>query len=84
MTKKIIQQHTKESTLKIIVKPNAPKTEVICWDDNKQALRIAVSAPPDKNKANLELLKFLKKQTNQKCEIIMGAKSREKSIKFVN
>lgn len=77
-----IQKHIKAGILKVIVKPNAPKTEIISWDDNKQALRIAVSAVPDKNKANNNLLKFLKKQTGKKCEIVSGTKSREKVIRF--
>ena len=78
----MIKEHIKNKILKVIVKPNAPKTEIISWDDNKQALRIAVSAVPDKNKANTALLKFLKKQTGNKCELVIGAKSREKTIKF--
>ena len=77
-----ISKYIKDRILKVIVKPNSPKTEVIGWDNNKQALRIAVSAVPEKGKANTELLKFLKKQTGMKCEIISGAKSREKTIRF--
>lgn len=79
-----ISKHIKSGILKVIVKPNSPKTEVIGWDRNKHALRIAVSAVPDKNKANNELLKFLKKQTGMKCEIKSGAKSREKTIIFLS
>ena len=77
-----ISNHIKSGILKVIVKPNAPKTKIISWDDNRQALRIAVSAVPDKNKANIELLKFLKKQTGNKCKLVKGTKSREKMITF--
>jgi uncharacterized protein (TIGR00251 family) len=77
-----IDQYAKQGILNVIVKPNAPNTEIIGWDDNRQALRIAVSAVPDKNKANTELLKFIKKQTGKRCELISGAKSREKKIRF--
>ena len=79
---KIIKRISK-GILKVIVKPNSPKTEIIGWDNEKQAIRIAVSAAPDKNKANTELLKFLKRQTSRKCEIKSGAKSKEKIIMFV-
>ena len=79
----MIKEHIKDRVLKVVVKPNSPKTEVIGWDNNKQALRIAVSAVPDKNKANTELLKFLKKQTGMRCEIKSGARSRDKTIRFV-
>jgi uncharacterized protein (TIGR00251 family) len=77
-----ISKHINNSILHIIVKPSAPKTEIITWDDNKQALRIAVAAVPDKDRANTELLKFLKKKTGKRCEIISGKKSREKKIRF--
>jgi uncharacterized protein (TIGR00251 family) len=79
----MIKGHIKGRILKVIVKPNSPKTEFIGWDDSKQALRIAVAAVPDKNKANTELLKFLKKQTGKRCEIKSGARSRDKIIKFL-
>ncbi|MFC1741403.1 DUF167 domain-containing protein [Nanoarchaeota archaeon] len=77
-----IVDHITDNTLKIIAKPNSPKTAVIGWDDNKKALRIAIAAVPDKDKANTELLKFLKKQTGKRCEIASGSRSREKIIKF--
>jgi uncharacterized protein YggU (UPF0235/DUF167 family) len=46
-------------------------------------LHIAVAAVPDKDKANIALLKFLKKETGMKCELISGAKSREKTVRFL-
>jgi len=77
-----ISQYITNDLLKIIAKPNSPKTEVIAYDEPRQALRIAIAAPPDKDKANTELLKFLKKQTGRRCTIRSGAKSREKTIVF--
>ena len=67
--------------LKIIVKPNSSKTEVIGWDDSRHALRIAVAAPPDKNKANLALMKFLSKRYGS-CSLVSGASAREKIVEF--
>jgi uncharacterized protein (TIGR00251 family) len=78
-----ITKHINSGILKVIVKPNAPKTQILAYDENKQALRIAVAAVPDKSKANTELLKFLKKQTGQRCEIARGSKSKEKLIRFL-
>ena len=54
------------------------KTEILGWDEEKQALRIAIHAPPEDNKANKELLKFLKKTLKRKVELIKGKTSREK------
>jgi uncharacterized protein (TIGR00251 family) len=77
-----IAQHIINNTLNIIAKPNSPKTEVIGYDETRQALRIAIAAVPDKDRANTELLKFLKKQTGRKCTLASGTKSREKIVKF--
>ena len=77
-----ISDHIKNGTLSVIAKPNSSHTEIIGWDESKKALRIAVAAVPDKNKANIELLKFLKKESSMKCELVSGAKSREKVIRF--
>ena len=68
--------------IKIVVKPNAPKTEVVGQDENKKALRVAVNAVPDKDKANNKLVKFISKQIGENVEIISGSKSREKLIKI--
>jgi len=64
------------------VKPNAKKTEIIGWDESKNAFRMAVAAVPDKNKANLELIKFLSKLLKAKISIVKGSKSREKTLEF--
>ena len=78
----MIEKHINNNLLKVIAKPNSPKTEIISYDENRQALRVAISAVPDKDKANAELLKFLKKQTGKKCKLKSGSKSREKVIEF--
>ncbi len=77
-----ILKFIKDDLLSVLVKPNSSKTEIIGFDDNKKLLRIAVSAVPDKGKANQELIKFLRKSTKRKCEIVSGKKSREKNILF--
>ncbi|MBW2967847.1 DUF167 domain-containing protein [Candidatus Woesearchaeota archaeon] len=78
-----ISNYIHNNTLRIIAKPNSPKTEVIGYDEARQALRIAIAAVPDKDKANNALLKFLKKETGRACTIISGSKSREKTIRFL-
>ncbi|MBI5880929.1 DUF167 domain-containing protein [archaeon] len=78
-----IKDYIKSGTLSVHAKPNSPKTEVIGWDESKKSLKIAVAAVPDKDRANIELLKFLKKETGMKPELISGHKSRDKKIRFV-
>lgn len=63
---------------KVLVKPNANKTEILGYD--KKALKIAIKAPADKNKANLELIKFLSKQLKRKVRIKSGLTSKEKVV----
>ena len=77
-----VPDYIKSGTLSVHAKPNSPRTEVIGWDESKQALKIAVAAVPDKDRANIELLKFLKKETGMKCELVSGARSRDKLVRL--
>lgn len=46
-------------------------------------LKLYLKAPPEKNKANLELVKFFKKEYGLVVEIQSGTASREKLLKVV-
>ena len=70
----------KNNCLKIIVKPNSSSNEILGFDSEKQALKISISAPADKNKANLELIKFLSKLLKKRVRIKSGLKSKEKIV----
>jgi len=73
----------KESVFKVIVKPNAKKTELLCYDKENNAYRISVAAIADKDKANKELLRFLRKEFKKKVKIKSGQKSRIKLIETI-
>ncbi|MEM4271267.1 MAG: DUF167 domain-containing protein [Candidatus Pacearchaeota archaeon] len=75
-----INNYIKDNKLKVIVKPNSRKSEIIGFDDNKKALRISVKSPAEKGKANVELIKFVSKLLKKKVVIVSGLKSREKII----
>ena len=77
-----IEKYIKNNSLKIIVKPNARKTEILSWDESKQALRIAIAAPAEKGKANVEVIKFFSRLTKKKVQIKSGLTSRAKLLKF--
>jgi uncharacterized protein (TIGR00251 family) len=66
--------------IKVKVKPNAPKTKVISQNENE--LILAVAAPPENNKANIELIKFLSRHFKSKVKIIRGLTSKTKLIKI--
>ena len=69
-----------DSPLRILVKANAAKTEIVGWEGN--VLKVAVKAPAEKNKANIEIIKFFSKLTKKQVKIISGKTSKRKVLKF--
>jgi uncharacterized protein (TIGR00251 family) len=49
----------------IIVKPNSKSTEITSYNKESDTLHISLKSSATENKANLELLKFIKKQTKR-------------------
>ena len=72
-----------KESIKVIVKPNAKKTEFVRFDDVKDVYIINLKAPAEDNKANVELLRFVKKISKRDVRILRGMKSREKVLKFL-
>ena len=72
----------KDNKLKIIVKPNSSKNEVL--GEDKGRLKVAIKAEPEKGKANKELIKFFRKLTKSEVRIVSGLKSRKKMLKIGN
>jgi len=68
--------------VKVIVRPNSPKTEIIAYDKARDAWRIRVAAPPENNRANKEIIKFFRKRFKKKVEIISGFSSRNKVLQI--
>jgi len=64
--------------LKIKVKTRQKETKIISQSEDEIVL--AVKSPPEKNKANLEIIKFLSKHFKIKVRIIKGLKSKNKLI----
>ena len=78
-------ENKKEVYLRIKAHPNAAKTEVkeVLADDT---VRINISAPPTRGKANQELIIFLAREfeiLKNNVTIISGAKERLKLVKIV-
>jgi uncharacterized protein (TIGR00251 family) len=68
----------RDGFLRVRVKPNASKTEILELKDG--VVHIAIKAPADKNKANAELVRFLSKELGRPCRIKRGLTSRDKVI----
>jgi uncharacterized protein len=75
-----INNYVHNNRLKVRVKPNARKTEILGYNKERDAVEIVLKAIPDKGEANKELLKFLTKLLKKKVTIKSGTKSRDKII----
>ncbi len=64
--------------IKVKVKTTQPETKIIKQENN--IYHIALKSPPHNNKANLELIKFLRKHFKKPVIIKSGFKSKEKVI----
>jgi hypothetical protein len=69
-------------TFSVVAKPNSRKSEVIGWNSEKKELKVAIAAHAEHNKANVELLKFLRKISGRSAEIVSGLKSKRKIIRL--
>jgi len=64
----------------ILVRPNAKKDELLCWDEEKNAFRVAIAARAENNEANLAVIKFFSKLAGKRVHIIKGLKSKSKIL----
>jgi uncharacterized protein (TIGR00251 family) len=78
-----IRQYINKGRLLIIAKPNSRKNEILGYDNEKKAVKIAIAAQPEDGKANKELIKFLSKECKIKARIISGLTSREKLLEIL-
>ncbi|MDP7458122.1 MAG: DUF167 domain-containing protein [Candidatus Woesearchaeota archaeon] len=71
-----------QKTIKIIAKPNSKKTEITEFDKEKNLYKVNVKAPPENNKANIDIIKFFSKLSKKKVKIIKGKTSKQKVLKL--
>jgi len=90
MLKNFIKQFNQagEIYLRIKARPGASATAVkqIMEDGDGEIIKIDIAAPAVKNKANLELIRFLAREfaiSKNNVKIIGGAGEREKLVKIV-
>ena len=65
------------------VKPNSRKTEILSVGPGEKIVHLAVAAPPEDNKANVEIVRFLSKELKQKVRIKSGLTSKRKVVEIV-
>ena len=73
------KKYFKNGALNLKVAPRSGREELV---ERENGLKLFLKAPAEDNKANLELIKFFKKEFKLKVEIISGMKSREKVVRI--
>ncbi|MBU0957801.1 MAG: DUF167 domain-containing protein [Nanoarchaeota archaeon] len=64
--------------IKIKVKPNSKKQEITKISETEY--QISLKSPPENNKANIELIKIMKKHLKKEVKIKSGLKSKNKIL----
>jgi len=67
--------------IKIIVKTNAKKTQLLGYDKIRKAFRFEVKSRPEKGKANLEIEKYFSRLFMKPVKIVLGKTSKMKVLK---
>jgi len=74
-----------EITIKVYLQPKSSKNEII--SPYRDGIKVKVTAPPVKGKANEALIRFLAKELEispSQIEILTGHHSREKTLRISN
>lgn len=79
-----IADHLKDGFILVHVKPNSKKNEVLGFDRSRGAVKIGVAAPPEKGRANKEVVNFVSKELGMRVRLVKGATSKEKLLSVVN
>jgi uncharacterized protein YggU (UPF0235/DUF167 family) len=76
-----VRQHRLGSTLRLAVRPGAPRTRAA--GEHGGALKLAVAAPPERGRANAEALRYLAAELGlpaTRLELLAGELSRDKVL----
>ena len=80
--REIISKLASGNTLNVIAHPNSSKNEIDSYYSSREAFKINIKAAPEKGKANVELMKFLRKLLKKDVEIISGHKGHNKVVRI--
>lgn len=72
-----------KDSIKIIVKPNSAKNELIGFNEARKSYIVRIKAKAEKGRANSEIIKFFSKLLKKEVKIVKGITSKEKILKFM-
>lgn len=67
--------------INVTVHPNSKKNEINCIDENSNTYKVNIKEKAKNNKANIELVKLIKKHFNKDVKIIKGLKNNKKILR---
>lgn len=82
---KAIREKSDGVQIKLLITANAQQTKIFGYDEWQQGIKVAVAAPPQKGKANRELLSFLAgvfQLPKNKVFLVSGKKSTKKVVEL--
>lgn len=79
----MISDCVESNKIKIVVNPNSKETKILEEDLENKVIKIALKEPAEGNRANKELVKFIKKQLKREVKIKKGLNSREKLLEIL-
>ena len=68
--------------VRLRITPGAQATQIMQLMDDDKTWKVRVAAPPEKGKANAELMRYLQKRFGVTAAIISGATDRTKLVKL--
>lgn len=84
MIENFFKDYIKDNNIiKINVKVNKDNTKITDFDKENNLFILNIKSIPEKGKANLEIIKYFKKQFNLNIKIISGLTSRKKILKII-
>lgn len=75
-----IHKYIKNGMLSVRVTPHATQVKIV---EESGSLKVYLKSVPEKDKANAELIKFLKQEFHLRVRIKFGLKNREKVLEVV-
>jgi len=79
-----ITMKLKQGKIQVYVRPNSSNSRIIGYDAGKSAYIVEVKSPPEKGKANAEIIKLFFRQLKNRARIVSGFTSRKKIVEILS